>query len=271
MNKKILCAALLAGLGVAHAASAQTFDDRWYVSGSVGINHQDSDRNTTDTPFATLGFGRFLTPNWSLEAELNYQNPDKKENNALWWSQYGVSADARYHFRTLDSKWWPYIRAGIGWQQRSALRMLPCPRSGLFLIGRQHGRCRRPAKAPDQLVLQFDDCLGFRHGQRLHLGRHGAGTARAGSRLGIECRHGIVERTQQARQVAPGKRFTAALRHRSHRLALEIDEMDIALSDEDLAEVQVTMYPYAQGPFRQPRHALDLGIQCVARREQLLQ
>jgi len=117
MNKKILCAALLAGLGVAHAASAQTFDDRWYVSGSVGINHQDSDRNTIDTPFATLGFGRFLTPNWSLEAELNYQNPDKKENNALWWSQYGVSADARYHFRTLDSKWWPYIRAGIGWQR----------------------------------------------------------------------------------------------------------------------------------------------------------
>ena len=118
MNKKLLCAALLAGLGVAGAASAQTFDDRWYVSGSVGVNAQDNDRHTEDTAFATLGFGKFLTPNWSLDAELNYQNPDKQGNvNGLWWSQYGLSADARYHFRNADSKWWPYVRMGLGLQR----------------------------------------------------------------------------------------------------------------------------------------------------------
>jgi OOP family OmpA-OmpF porin len=116
MNKKLLCAALLAGLGVAQAASAQTFDDRWYVSGSVGVNFQDKDRGTEDAMFGTLGFGRFLSPNWSLDAELNYQNPDKKGTD-LWWSQYGVSADARYHFRNADSKWWPYVRMGLGWQR----------------------------------------------------------------------------------------------------------------------------------------------------------
>lgn len=117
MNKKLLCAALLAGLGVAQAASAQTYDDRWYVSGSVGVNFQDTDRQTQDTPFGTLGFGRFVSPNWSLEAEVNYQNPDKNENTGLWWSQYGVSADARYHFRDADAKWWPYVRMGLGWQR----------------------------------------------------------------------------------------------------------------------------------------------------------
>ena len=37
MNKKLLCAALLGGLGVAQAASAQDFDDRWYVAGSTGV------------------------------------------------------------------------------------------------------------------------------------------------------------------------------------------------------------------------------------------
>jgi len=116
MNKKLLCAALLTGLGVASAASAQTFDDRWYVSGSVGVNVQDNDRGTEDSPFATLGFGKFLTPNWSLEGELNYQNPDKTASG-LWWSQYGISADARYHFRTVDSKWWPYVRMGLGLQR----------------------------------------------------------------------------------------------------------------------------------------------------------
>ena len=47
MNKKLLCAALLlGGLGVAQAASAQEFDDRWYVAGSVGVNFQDEDRRT---------------------------------------------------------------------------------------------------------------------------------------------------------------------------------------------------------------------------------
>lgn len=122
MNKKLLCAALLAGLGVAQAAAAQDFDDRWYVAGSVGVNFQDTDRGTEDAPFATLGMGKFLNQNWSVDVELNYQNPDKNsdfgaENSGLWWSQYGISADARYHFRNADSKWWPYVRMGLGWQR----------------------------------------------------------------------------------------------------------------------------------------------------------
>jgi OOP family OmpA-OmpF porin len=117
MNKKLLCAALLGGLGLAQAASAQEFDDRWYVSGSTGVNFQDQDRGTEDPFFGTVGFGKFLTPHFSLETELNYQNPAKEINPNLWWSQYGVSVDARYHFRDADSKWWPYVRAGLGWQR----------------------------------------------------------------------------------------------------------------------------------------------------------
>ena len=68
MNKKLLCAALLCGLGVAQAAAAQTFDDRWYVAGSTGVNFQDDDRDTEDSILATLGFGKFLNPNWSVDA-----------------------------------------------------------------------------------------------------------------------------------------------------------------------------------------------------------
>ena len=117
MNKKLLCAALLGGLGLAQAASAQEFDDRWYVSGSTGVNFQDSDRRTEDALFGTIGFGKFLTQRFSLETELNYQNPDQTSNPNLWWSQYGVSLDGRYHFRNADSKWWPYLRGGLGWQR----------------------------------------------------------------------------------------------------------------------------------------------------------
>ena len=117
MNKKLLCAALLGGLGLAQAASAQEFDDRWYVSGSTGVNLQDHDRGTEDAIFGTLGFGKFLTPNVSLDTELNYQNPRKNINQNLRWSQYGISLDARYHFRNADSKFWPYVRGGIGVQR----------------------------------------------------------------------------------------------------------------------------------------------------------
>ena len=64
MNKKLLCAALLSGLGVAQVAFAQDttttttttttdaapvaaasdFDSRWYVTGDIGYNYQDNSR-----------------------------------------------------------------------------------------------------------------------------------------------------------------------------------------------------------------------------------
>src|SRR3546814_6916747 len=101
MNKKLLCAALLGGLGLAQAANAQEFDDRWYLTGSAGFNIQDGDRNTRNAPFGAIGVGKFFTPNWSADAELNYQNPGWDSNQDLTWSQYGISFDLRRH---LDRK-----------------------------------------------------------------------------------------------------------------------------------------------------------------------
>ena len=95
MNKKLLTAALLGGLAMAQAASAQEFDDRWYLTGSAGFNFQDSDRGTEDVPFLGLGLGKFVSPNWSIDGELNYQNPGLNSNRHLNWSQYGVSLDFR--------------------------------------------------------------------------------------------------------------------------------------------------------------------------------
>jgi OOP family OmpA-OmpF porin len=130
MKKKSLCAALVCGMSFAQAAAAQDYDDRWYVAGSAGINVQDEDRGTEDSPFATLGFGKFLNPNWSLDFEVNYQNPDKTENPNLFWSQYGASVDARYHFRNAERKWWPYVRMGLGAQRhREEFDAFPSPDS----------------------------------------------------------------------------------------------------------------------------------------------
>ena len=115
MKKNLLCCALFGAMAMAQSASAQDFDDRWYISGGLGQNFQDRDRESRNTPFGTLGLGKFITPNWSIDAELNYQNPEFPGND-LYFSQYGGSVDARYHFLKEGKDWWPYIRMGLGVQ-----------------------------------------------------------------------------------------------------------------------------------------------------------
>ncbi|MGY0653119.1 outer membrane beta-barrel protein, partial [Luteimonas sp. A537] len=96
---------------------AQDFDDRWYLTGGAGFNLQDNDRGTRDAPFATLGVGKFISPAWSLDAELNYQNPNNDANQDLNWSQYGVSLDLRRHFLAEGRNWAPYVLMGVGYQR----------------------------------------------------------------------------------------------------------------------------------------------------------
>jgi OmpA-OmpF porin, OOP family len=117
MNKKLLCAALLGGLSVVQVANAQQFDDRWYLTGAVGFNIQDNDRDTRNAPALAMGVGKFLSPNWSLDGELNYQNPNWDSNQDLNWSQYGISFDARYHFVAEGRNWNPYLLMGLGYQR----------------------------------------------------------------------------------------------------------------------------------------------------------
>jgi OOP family OmpA-OmpF porin len=150
MNKKLLCLALLSGLGVAQVAFAQdttttttttdtttttttdstSFDNRWYVTAGAGYNWQDSKRDTKDIPFVTVGFGRFVSRNWSVDGELNYQihptlqgrgnivNPDPTISaEDLNFSQYGISADLRRHFIAEGRSWNPYLLMGLGYQR----------------------------------------------------------------------------------------------------------------------------------------------------------
>src|SRR5690554_6418576 len=117
MKIRVLSTALLMGLTFSHVASAQEFDDRWYLTGGVGMNIQDGDRETRNAPFGTLGVGKFISPAWSLDAELNYQNPNKEANQDLNWSQYGISLDLRRHFLSEGRGWNPYVLVGVGYQR----------------------------------------------------------------------------------------------------------------------------------------------------------
>ena len=117
MKIRLLSGALLAGLAFAQVAGAQEFDDRWYVSGSAGFNFQDNTRNTRNAEFIALGLGKMVSPNWSVEGQLNYQNPKLEANQNLNWSQYGVSLDFRRHFLAEGRNWGPYLLAGLGYQR----------------------------------------------------------------------------------------------------------------------------------------------------------
>jgi len=117
MKIRLLSTALLAGLAFAQVAGAQEFDDRWYLTGSAGMNIQDNDRGTRNAPFGALGVGKFLNQNWSLDGELNYQNPNNDANQNLNWSQYGASLDLRRHFTAEGRNWAPYLLMGLGYQR----------------------------------------------------------------------------------------------------------------------------------------------------------
>ena len=155
MNKKLLAAALLGGLAVAQAASAQDFDDRWYLTGATGFNFQDSDRDTKDAPFVSVGLGKFISPVWSLDFDLNYQNPNQASNQDLNWSQYGASLDLRRHFVTEGRGWNPYVLMGLGYQKAEEERVV-----GANLIDRKDGNLA--AKLGVGLQSTFEKAVAVR-------------------------------------------------------------------------------------------------------------
>ena len=114
MNKKLLCCALLGALGFAQAAAAQEYDDRWYVSGDLGVVLFDGERGLQDSALYKVGFGRFFAPNWSWELGLNSTNPDQNAFDDLHWSMYGIDLTGRYHFIREERNWWPYLAFGVG-------------------------------------------------------------------------------------------------------------------------------------------------------------
>lgn len=113
MNKKLLSCALLGALGFAQAAAAQEYDDRWYVSGDLGVNMFDDARNLERPAFYRIGFGRMFAPNWSWEIDLNSTN-GKDNGGDLNWSMYGIGLTGRRHFMSDERNWWPFISFGVG-------------------------------------------------------------------------------------------------------------------------------------------------------------
>jgi OOP family OmpA-OmpF porin len=128
MKKKLLCCALLAGMSLAQSAMAQSFDDRFYITAGAGVGFFDEDRDAADDVYGTLGFGKFITPNISLDAELWHSNPDLNTPGVAGsgastvvvernWELMSLAITGRYHFISEGRSWNPYLALGIGAQE----------------------------------------------------------------------------------------------------------------------------------------------------------
>jgi OOP family OmpA-OmpF porin len=125
MKKKLLSCALLAGMSMAQTVLAQDYDDRYYLTAGAGVGFFDSDRDASDDVYGQIGFGRFITPNISVDAELWHSNPDLNTPGVAGsglssvvvernWELTSLSLVGRYHFISEGRSWNPYIAAGIG-------------------------------------------------------------------------------------------------------------------------------------------------------------
>lgn len=113
-NKNFLCVAMFGALGLSQTAMAQDYDDRWYVTGTLGMLQTDSDRGMGDAmPSYGIGFGKFVAPRFSIDIEADRMSFDKR---ILDWDLTGLAIVGRYHFITEGRNWWPYLAAGVGSQ-----------------------------------------------------------------------------------------------------------------------------------------------------------
>ena len=128
MKKKLLCFALLAGLGVVQSAAAQSYDDRWYVGAGAGVFFGDKDRDISDEVYGMVGVGKMVTNNIAIDAELWHTNADINVNQfppnysgidvtGRKWELTNLSIVGRYFFTSDERNWAPYIVAGIGAQE----------------------------------------------------------------------------------------------------------------------------------------------------------
>lgn len=128
-----LIALALGGVGAVHAqdttaapadasssAVTSSYDGRWYIAPTVGAYYNDHKRDTNSRQFYYgLGFGRFITPNISIDAFVD-RTKRKMDNGPLAggghstnsWASTNIGAAARFYAGDWNA-WRPYGLVGL--------------------------------------------------------------------------------------------------------------------------------------------------------------
>lgn len=120
--KKIVLGVSLALVTTGSALAADNnYDDRWYVTPNVSFVNPDSDKNANSALAFGIGFGRFVSENFSVDFEMDKLSHDLKNGREL--SQQNFGFVGRYHFGD-NMGFNPYIGAGIGAVKHKGLASL---------------------------------------------------------------------------------------------------------------------------------------------------
>jgi OOP family OmpA-OmpF porin len=124
MKMSILAVALGAAAMMSQTVQAEAdYDDRWYLSPSAGFVRPHDDRTTDDGPYFGLSFGRFVSPQVSIDLRLDRyrtrfdeQTPNNSETIRL--NSFGVVG--RYHLDVGTAATRPYLMAAAGIQEHAS-------------------------------------------------------------------------------------------------------------------------------------------------------
>ncbi|MDA3914666.1 OmpA family protein [Oleiagrimonas sp.] len=127
----LLAALSLGGVAAAHAQDAtsstgnasmmstssssdsKNFDGRWYIAPTIGGYYNDTARNTNSSQlYYGLGFGKFLTPNFSLDGFADYTSRNVDAPVGGKWRNYTVGAAGRFYGGGWNA-WRPYALIGL--------------------------------------------------------------------------------------------------------------------------------------------------------------
>ena len=118
MKKNLLGLALLGAVCFSQAAAAQEFDDRWYISGTIGVLGTDNERlDASNSELYGIGVGKRLTPNFGLELSIGRATPNLDINpftGDVDWELTSVFLNGRYYFVKEGRNWDPYLVGGFG-------------------------------------------------------------------------------------------------------------------------------------------------------------
>ena len=118
MKKNLLGLALLGAVSLSQVASAQEFDDRWYLSGTVGVLGTDKDRlDANNDLLFGIGVGKRVSPNFGLELSLDRSSPALDINpftGDVNWDLTSAFLNGRYYFVKEGRNWDPFLVGGIG-------------------------------------------------------------------------------------------------------------------------------------------------------------
>ncbi len=128
-----LIALALGGVGAVHAqdttaapadasssAATSSYDGRWYIAPTVGAYYNDHKRDTNSRQiYYGLGFGRFFTPNMSIDAFVDRTKREMDNGPAAGgghsgnsWSNTNIGATARFYAGDWNA-WRPYGLVGL--------------------------------------------------------------------------------------------------------------------------------------------------------------